>query len=106
MNIRTSQNQKLNEKHFYALLGLSEPKIPDEVVGASVPFKLSNAERQFMLEESELAKDVESAIEAAHQFFAKSFPRGFIYFKNSRFYRAGVLKTLKYEETLNDLKWL
>ena len=59
-----------------------------------------------MLQESEIAKDFESAIDAAHDFFAKAFPRGFVYYKNSRFYRAGVLKTLKYQEALNDLKWL
>ena len=105
MKVRTTPRQQLEARHFYGLLGLSEPTLPDEVVGSSVPFKLSSAEYQFMMEETDIAVDVDSAVEAAQQYFQEQFPNGNVYYKNSRFYKAGVLHSLKYQTVLERFGW-
>jgi hypothetical protein len=103
MNVRTTARQQLQPRHYFALIGLSEPILPDEVTGDKVPFKLSQAERQYMFEETDIALDQDTAVDAAQAFFKKNFPHGNIYYKNSRFYRAGVLHSLKYQEALESL---
>jgi hypothetical protein len=100
MNVRTTARQQLQPRHYFALIGLSEPILPDEVTGDKVPFKLSKAERQYMYEETDIALDQDSAVDAAQVYFKKNYPHGNIYYKNSRFYKAGVLHSLKYQETL------
>ncbi|MFL2920821.1 MAG: hypothetical protein ACJ0BN_00210 [Limisphaerales bacterium] len=100
MNVRTRARQQLQPRHYFALIGLSEPILPDDVTGDKVPFKLSKAERQYMFEETDIALDQDSAIDGAQTFFKKNYPHGNIYYKNSRFYRAGVLHSLKYQEAL------
>jgi hypothetical protein len=100
MNVRTTARQQLQPRHYFALIGLSEPILPDDVTGDKVPFKLSTAERQYMYEETDIALDQDSAVDAAQSFFKKNYPYGNIYYKNSRFYRAGVLHSLKYQEAL------
>jgi hypothetical protein len=45
MNVRSTTRQKLEARHYFALIGLSEPILPDDVTGDKVPFKLSKAER-------------------------------------------------------------
>ena len=100
MNVRTTARQQLQPRHYFALIGLSEPILPDEVTGDKVPFKLSTAEYQYMMEETDITLDQDTAVDAAQAFFKKNYPHGNIYYKNSRFYRAGVLHSLKYQETL------
>ncbi|XOV72215.1 MAG: hypothetical protein ACFHW5_03275 [Verrucomicrobiota bacterium] len=87
-------------KHYFALVGLSEPALQDEVVGGLVPFKLSEAEHQFMLQETDIAVDVDSAVDAAEQSFSESYPNGNIYFKKSRFYKGSALHSLRYSTVL------
>jgi len=105
MNVRTATRQKLEARHFYGLLGLSEPILPDEVVGSSVPFKLSAAEYQYMMEETDIALDIDSAVDAAQHYFKEHYPNGNVYYKNSRFYKAGVLHSLRYETVLDRFGW-
>ena len=103
MNVRTTARQQLQPRHYFALIGLSEPILPDEVTGDKVPFKLSTAEYQYMMEETDITLDQDTAVDSAQAFFKKNFPHGNIYYKNSRFYRAGVLHSLKYQEALESL---
>ena len=101
MNVRTTARQQLQPRHYFALIGLSEPILPDDVTGDKVPFKLSTAEYQYMMEETDITLDQDTAVDAAQAFFKKNFPHGNIYYKNSRFYRSGKLQSLKHQEVLD-----
>lgn len=100
MKVKTTPRQTLEPRHHFALLGLSEPSLQDEVVGDLVPFKLSEAEQEYMLEETDISIDVGSAVEEAEQYFSENYPNGRIYYKKSRFYKGSALHSMKYAAEL------
>ena len=92
-------------KHYFALVGLSEPKVYDDVVGAHVPFKLSEAERKYFMEESITDEQMEFAMSEAKHFFKTNYPNGHIYYKKSRWSISSPLHVLSVDRKLYDVGW-
>ena len=100
MNRPRKQNPELEQRHYYAMLGLSTPTIFDDVVGAYVPHKLSSAEEEFMLEHSALAEDFNWALDEAEKYFQTEFPTDKVYYKNSRWSMSSPLQVLSVSQKL------
>jgi hypothetical protein len=92
-------------KHYFALVGLSEPKVYDDVVGAHVPFKLSEAERKYFMEESITDEQMNYAMNEAQHFFKSNYPNGHIYYKKSRWSISSPLHVLSINKQLNGVSW-
>ena len=89
--------------HHYALLGLSKPTQIDHVLGEEISFKLSNNEKKYFFEESEINSNVDCALKDALEYFKKKFPTGNLYYRNSRYAGGGALQYLEFENVLKDL---
>ena len=89
--------------HHYALLGLSKPNQIDYVLGEEISFKLSNNEKKYFFEESEINLSAGYAVKDALEYFKKEFPSGNVYYRNSRYAGGGSLQYLEFENVLNDL---
>jgi hypothetical protein len=92
-------------KHFFALVGLSEPKVYDDVVGAHVPFKLSEAEQKYLTEESITDEQMDYAMSEAQHYFQRNYPNGHIYYKKSRWSITSPLHVLSISRQLNRVSW-
>lgn len=92
--------QKLRPKHFYAMLGLSEPKIKDYNTGSYVSFRLNENEKEILIVQIDYICSSFVALEQAKEFFQNSYSEGKIYFKRSRYYKSAKLYQLDYEEEL------
>ena len=88
---------------YYALLGLSKPNQIDYVLGEEIPFRLSSNEKKYFFEETAISLNVESVVKEALEYFKKNFPKGNLYYRNSRWAGGGSLQYLKYKTVLNDL---
>ena len=97
------ENIQFENRHYYALVGLSLPKDKDYVLGEDIPFKLSNNEKKFLLEETPIHTNLNMAVEDANQYFQKKYKNGNVYYRNSRWAGGGSLQYLKYKTVLNDL---
>lgn len=87
---------------FYALLGLTEPKIHDPVIGTLVPFKLSEAEYEFILTER-IGERLANVLVEARSYFATYVPSGKVYHKRSRWTPTAKLYVLDIKPTLDAL---
>lgn len=88
-------------KQFYALLGLSEPKIYDSTIGAYVPFKLSEAEYDYL--EEQIGEKLPEVIHEAREYFGNNYPSGKIYYKRSRWTATAKLYALNVNEALEQV---
>ena len=75
---------QLTEKHYLAMIGLSEAKVWDEIIKTHVPFSLSDAERSFIIEEEITEFRWSDALDKAEAFLRDKSPSGKIYFKKNR----------------------
>ena len=96
---------RFSERHYYGLIGLSTPCVFDEVVGAHVPHKLSEAEWEYMLEETEISDDLKGAIAESEQFFERAHPNNKVYYKNSRWSTTAPLQVLSVSQRLYEVGW-
>jgi len=90
---------ELQEKHYYGLIGLSEPMEMEE----ELPFKLSNIEKQWLLEETCISANILHVAEEALEYFKKKFDNGKVYFRSSRWNTGRKVHCLDYEKVLNKL---
>lgn len=100
--VRQKRGGKTMTKHFYAVLGLSEPKVYDSVVGAYVPFQLSEAEHQFLVEE-QIGDNLPEIVSKAFDYFETEHPSGRIYYKRSRWTPTAKLYALNVNEALQQV---
>jgi hypothetical protein len=101
--MKMSRLPELTTRHHYALLGLSEPTIYDDVVGSHVPHQLSSAEHKFMLEESLISADLTHARHEAERFFSREYPNGHVYYKRSRWTASSPLHVMSINKELNQV---
>ena len=101
MRRKVREIPELENRHYFALLGLSEPTMYDEVVGSQVPFKLSEAAQEFIVEQSITNEHLEYAVEQAEKFFNNSYPNARSYFKNSRWSTVSPLRVKSISKELN-----
>jgi len=90
---------ELEQRHYYGLLGLSEPMETEE----ELPFKLSNTEKRWILEEKGINANIQRAAEEALDYFKKSFDNGKVYFRSSRWNTGKKMHCLEYKKVLNKL---
>ena len=93
---------QLTEKHFLAMIGLSEAKVWDEIIKTHVPFSLSDAERSFLIEEEITEFRWSDALDKAEAFFKDKSPSGKIYFKKNRTSSSGKLYVTSFFKNQND----
>ncbi len=91
---------QLTEKHFLAMIGLSEAKVWDEIIKTDVPFSLSDAERSFLIEEEITEFRWSDALDKAEAFFRDKNPSGKIYFKKNRTSSYGKLYVTNWGDDL------
>ena len=90
---------ELQEKHYYGLLGLSEPMDCKE----GLPFKLNDTEKKYFLEETGISANIQYAAEEALDYFKKSFDNGKVYYRSSQWNTGRKVHCLEYEKVLNKL---
>lgn len=90
---------ELQDKHYYGLLGLSEPTETEE----ELPFRLNAVEKNYFLEETCISENIQHAAEQAMEYFKKRFDNGKVYFRSSRWNTGKKMHCLEYEKVLNKL---
>lgn len=100
------QKPDLQQRHYYALVGLSVPTVFDEVVGSHVPHKLSQAEYEYMIEETEIAEDLKWAVSQSELYLTEAHPNGKVYYKNSRWSNTAPLRVLSISQSLYEVNYL
>jgi hypothetical protein len=88
---------ELREKHYYGLLGLSEPMKTKE----GLPFKLNATEKKYFLEETGISANIHYAAEKALKYFKKRFDNGKVYYRSSQWNTGRKIQCMEYEKVLN-----
>ena len=90
---------ELQEKHYYGLIGLSEPMEMEE----GLPYKLTSTEKKYFLEETRINANIQLVAEEAMDYFKSKFNNGKVYFRSSRWNTGKKMHCLEYEKVLNNV---
>ena len=90
---------ELEQRHYYGLLGLSEPMQTEE----ELPYKLSNTEKKYFLEETTISENIQHALKEAMDYFKSKFNNGKVYYRSSQWNTGRKVHCLEYEKVLNKL---
>jgi hypothetical protein len=90
---------ELEQRHYYGLLGLSEPMDTEE----GLPYKLNTTEKKCCIDETCINANIQRAAEEALDYFKKSFDNGKVYFRSSRWNTGKKMHCLEYKKVLNKL---
>ena len=90
---------ELEQRHYYGLLGLSEPMETEE----GLPYKLTSIEKKYFLEETGISANIQHALEEAMDYFKSKFNNGKVYYRSSPWNTGKKMHCLEYEKVLNKL---
>ena len=90
---------ELQEKHYYGLLGLSEPMQTEE----ELPYKLSNTEKKYFLEETNISENIQHALKEAMEYFNSKFNNGKVYYRSSPWNTGMKVHCMEFEKVLNNV---